>query len=458
MNKMAKVKVIYSCYECGYETNKWLGRCTSCGSFNSFVEKTIDKKAEKKAVAHTLKSTKPMKLDEITTVDTERVKTNFQELNRVLSGGLVQGSLTLVGGDPGIGKSTLLLQICQSICEQDKLIIYISGEESIQQIKLRATRLNINSDNLLIMAETSMSAIESTIKEYEPDLVIIDSIQTIYTEELNSSPGSVTQTRESVSKFMKIAKGDNISIIVVGHVTKEGNLAGPKMLEHMVDTVIYFEGDKNASYRLIRTVKNRFGATNEIGVFEMCEGGLAEITNPSEYMLAGRPINIAGSVITCSIEGTRPILTEVQSLVSVTNFGMPRRTANGMDYNRVVMLMAVLEKRAGMQLSNYDSYVNIAGGMKIIEPSLDVAVVSAIASSYKNKPINPYTIVFGEVGLTGEIRAVTNVDKRVKEAKKLGFKNCIIPQANLKGLEEYEGMRVFGVSNIGELLKLIFNE
>ncbi len=455
---MAKIKIIYTCYECGYETNKWLGRCTSCGSFNSFVENAVDKKAEKKAVAQTLKSTKPLKLDEISTIDTERVKTNFKELNRVLSGGLVQGSLTLVGGDPGIGKSTLLLQICQSICDQGKTILYISGEESTQQIKLRATRLNINSENLFIMAETNLTVIESTIKEYEPDLVIIDSIQTIYKEELSSAPGSVTQTRESVSSFMKIAKGDNISIIVVGHVTKEGNLAGPKMLEHMVDTVIYFEGDKNASYRLIRTVKNRFGSTNEIGVFEMKEDGLNEISNPSEYMLAGRPLNIAGSVITCSIEGTRPILTEVQSLVSVTNFGMPRRTANGMDYNRVVMLMAVLEKRAGMQLSNYDSYVNIAGGMKIIEPSLDVAVVSAIASSYKNKAINPYTIVFGEVGLTGEIRAVTNVDKRVKEAKKLGFKNCIIPQANLRGLDEYKDMRIFGVSNIGELLKLIFSE
>ncbi len=453
---MAKVKVIYTCYECGYETNKWLGKCTSCGSFNSFIEDVVDKKAEKK-VAHTLKSVKPMKLDEITALDSERIKTNFQELNRVLSGGIVQGSLTLVGGDPGIGKSTLLLQICQSICDQGKTIIYISGEESVQQIKLRANRLGINSDNLFIMAETSMTSIENTIKNYEPDLVIIDSIQTVYRDELNSAPGSITQTRESVSTFMKIAKGDNISIIVVGHVTKEGNLAGPKMLEHMVDTVIYFEGDKNASYRLIRTVKNRFGSTNEIGVFEMKEEGLAEITNPSEYMLAGRPIDIAGSVITCSIEGTRPILTEVQSLVSVTNFGMPRRTANGMDYNRVVMLMAVLEKRAGMQLSNYDSYVNIAGGMKIIEPSLDVAVVSAIASSYTNKAIDPYTIVFGEVGLTGEIRAVTNVDKRVKEAKKLGFKNCIVPQANLKGLESYEGMRIFGVSNIGELLRLIFD-
>ncbi len=455
---MAKVKVIYSCYECGYETNKWLGKCTSCGSFNSFIEDVIDKKAEKKVMAHTLKSTKPMKLDEITTLDSERTKTNFQELNRVLSGGIVQGSLTLVGGDPGIGKSTLLLQICQSICNQGKTIIYISGEESIQQIKLRANRLGINSENLLIMAETNVTSIENTIKEYEPDLVIIDSIQTVYRDELNSAPGSITQTRESVSTFMKIAKGDNISIIVVGHVTKEGNLAGPKMLEHMVDTVIYFEGDKNASYRLIRTVKNRFGSTNEIGVFEMKEEGLVEITNPSEYMLAGRPLNIAGSVITCSIEGTRPILTEVQSLVSVTNFGMPRRTANGMDYNRVVMLMAVLEKRAGLQLSNYDSYVNLAGGMKVIEPSLDVAVISAIASSYKNKAIDPYTIVFGEVGLTGEIRAVTNVEKRVKEAKKLGFKNCVVPQANLKGLENYEDMRIFGVSNIGELLKLIFSD
>ncbi len=455
---MAKLKVIYTCDQCGYETSRWLGKCTSCGSFNSFVEDVVDKKAIKTVEVHTLKSGKPMKLEEISTIDSERVKTSFNELNRVLSGGIVQGSLTLVGGDPGIGKSTLLLQICQSICDQGKKVMYISGEESIQQIKLRAMRLKINSDNLSIMAETNVSVIESTIKEYSPDIVIIDSIQTVYREEINSAPGSVTQTRESVSAFMKIAKISNISVIVVGHVTKEGNLAGPKMLEHMVDTVIYFEGDKNASYRLIRTVKNRFGSTNEIGVFEMREEGLVEITNPSEYMLSGRPINIPGSVITCSIEGTRPILTEVQSLVSVTNFGMPRRTASGMDYNRVVMLMAVLEKRAGMQLSNYDSYVNIAGGMKIIEPSLDVAVVSAIASSYTNKVIDPYNIVFGEVGLTGEIRAVTNVDKRVREAKKLGFKNCIIPQANLKGIEEYDGMRIFGVSNIGELLRLVFNE
>ncbi len=451
---MAKVRFVYVCRECGYETPKWMGKCLDCGSFNSFTEDAIEEK--KKVTAHTLTSTKPMRLSEIEILKSNRLKTEFEELNRVLSGGLVDGSLTLVGGDPGIGKSTLLLQICQGICEDKKEVIYISGEESVQQIKLRANRLNITSENLLLMAETDMNNIESVIKRNKPTLVIIDSIQTMYREDINSSAGSVTQTRECVTTFMKLAKGLNVSIILVGHVTKEGNLAGPKMLEHMVDTVIYFEGDKNASYRLIRAVKNRFGSTNEIGIFEMRAEGLVEITNPSEYMLSGRPIDMPGSVITCSVEGTRPILTEVQALVSITNFGMPRRTANGIDYNKVVMLMAVLEKRASMQLSNYDAYVNLAGGMKIVEPSLDVAIISAIASSYKNIAIDPYTMVLGEVGLTGEIRAVTNVEKRVKEGKKLGFKQCIIPQANLKGLENLGSMKVYGVSNIGELIQLLF--
>lgn len=451
---MAKIRYVYICRECGYESPKWMGKCLDCGTFNSFEEDAVER--NKKVTAQTLTSTKPMRLSEIEILKTKRLKTEFEELNRVLSGGFVDGSLTLVGGDPGIGKSTLLLQICQGICEQGEKIIYISGEESVQQIKLRANRLKITSENLFLMAETDMNNIEDTIKTNKPTLVIIDSIQTMYREEISSSAGSITQTRECVTTFMRLAKKTNISIILVGHVTKDGNLAGPKTLEHMVDTVIYFEGDKNASYRLIRTVKNRFGSTNEIGIFEMRQEGLVEISNPSEYMLSGRPIGTPGSVITCSIEGTRPILTEVQALVTVTSFGMPRRTANGIDYNRVVMLMAVLEKRANIPFSNYDAYVNLAGGMKIIEPALDVALIACLASSYKNQAIDPYTIVLGEAGLTGEIRAVTNVEKRVKEAMKLGFKTCIIPQGNLKGLKEVNEMKIYGVSNIGELLKLLF--
>ncbi len=451
---MAKAKVVYVCSECGYEIGKWMGKCTSCGSFGSFEESVVEKKSNT-VIKSVGKSLKPKTLKSIEPMSEERVSTEMVELDRVLSGGFVQGSLTLVGGDPGIGKSTLLLQICESIGNKDKEILYVSGEESIQQIKLRAKRLDIETENLFILAETNLTLVESVVMETTPDFLIIDSIQTIYKEEVSSSPGSITQTRECVSSLMKIAKTMNISIIIVGHVTKEGALAGPKVLEHMVDTVIYFEGDRHASYRIIRTVKNRFGSTNEVGVFEMKEKGLVEISNPSEYMLSGRPIDVAGSVITCSIEGTRPILTEVQALVSYTNFGQPRRTANGLDYNRVVMLMAVLEKRCNMQLGNFDSYVNIAGGLKIIEPSLDTAVIASIASSYKNKVIDPYTLVFGEIGLTGEIRGVTLAERRVAEASKLGFKKCIIPSVNLKGLNITGNIRVLGVSNIRELLQVI---
>ncbi len=456
---MAKVKTVFICSECGYETPKWMGLCPECRNFNTFEEALKTKeKASSTLVAASAKYSRPKKLEEISEIDDKKISTKIKEFDRVLSGGFVQGSLTLVGGDPGIGKSTLLLQICESIGSQDKTILYISGEESIQQIKLRAKRLNITTGNLLLLAETNLEIIQETIKDIQPDLVIIDSIQTIISENVTSSAGSITQTRESVSVFMRIAKGLNISIIIVGHVTKEGNIAGPKLLEHMVDTVIYFEGDKNANYRLIRAVKNRFGSTNEIGIFEMREEGLVEIENPSEYMLSGRPIGVAGSTVTCSLEGTRPILTEVQALVSYTTFGNPRRSANGIDFNRAVMLIAVLEKRGGLDLGNYDTYVNIAGGMRINEPSLDLSLVASIASSFKNEVIDEYTLIFGEVGLTGEVRAVTNAERRLQEAIKMGFKTCIMPRANIKNIDEKlcKKITVYGVRSVNEMLQMIF--
>ena len=452
---MSKMKTLYICQECGFETSKWLGRCSSCGEFNTFSEEIVTKVEKSKKLTRT--SNIISTLRDVQPLSHARMSTKIAELDRVLSGGIVSGSLLLVGGDPGIGKSTLLLQICESIGSDGKTILYVSGEESANQIKMRAERLNITTENLYLLAETNISSVEQAVKELMPSLLIIDSIQTMYRDELTSAAGSVTQVRECTSAFIKISKGLNVSTIIVGHVTKDGAIAGPRVLEHMVDTVLYFEGERQESYRIIRAVKNRFGATNEIGVFEMCDIGLREISNPSEYMLSGRPLGVSGSTVTCSIEGTRPILTEVQALVSQTNFGMPRRMATGMDYNRVVMLMAVLEKRGGMRLGNYDSYVNLAGGMKILEPALDAAVVVAIASSFRNTVVDPYTIVFGEVGLTGEMRSVTMAEKRVIEASKLGFKNCIIPQASLKGLKRPENIRIFGASNIGELLELVTN-
>jgi len=454
---LSKIKTVYICESCGYEAAKWMGKCSGCGSFNTLHENIIDKKA--KTTSRTaVNIKKPEMLKNIKTMSEARLKTKIKELDRVLSGGIVEGSLILVGGDPGIGKSTLLLQICNNIGEQGKTILYISGEESATQIKLRAERLTITTDNLLLLSETSLDAIEDTIKDVKPDLIIIDSIQTMQRAELSSVPGSVSQVRECTQLFMRLAKETNICIIIVGHVTKDGTIAGPKVLEHMVDTVLYFEGEKGASYRIIRAVKNRFGSTNEIGVFEMREKGLVEIDNPSEYMLSGRPLGVSGSTVTCSIEGTRPILTEVQALVSPSNFGMPRRMASGLDYNRVTMLIAVLEKRMGMQLGNYDSYVNIAGGLKIAETALDTAVITSIASSYRNKITDPFTLVFGEVGLAGEIRAVPMADLRVSEAGKLGFKKCIVPEANLKALKKFDGIRVLGARNINELLEVALQE
>ena len=393
-------------------------------------------------------------LSEVKLDDTLRVQTGIQELDRVLGGGIVPGSMILVGGDPGIGKSTLLLQVCQHLAEVQN-VLYISGEESLAQIKLRANRMGEFSDRLKLLCETNLDIIRSVIEKKRPATVIIDSIQTMYNEEVGSAPGSVSQVRESTNVLMQLAKGLGISIFIVGHVTKEGTVAGPRVLEHMVDTVLYFEGDRHASYRILRGVKNRFGSTNEIGVFEMRGDGLWEVQNPSEYMLNGRPENASGSVVACSMEGTRPILIEIQALVCKSNFGMPRRTATGTDYNRVNLLMAVLEKRIGLHISDYDAYVNIAGGIRMNEPAIDLGLILAIVSSYKNRPIDEKTIVFGEVGLSGEVRAVNMPQQRVAEARKLGFETCILPKVSLKSIEDTSGIKLVGVNSISEVLDLI---
>ena len=452
---MAKAKKsIFFCQNCGHEESKWLGQCPVCRQWNTFVE-------EKVTVAKTGGQTKSLKEAEVVALSSvqtdreERVCTGIGELDRVLGGGIVPGSLVLVGGDPGIGKSTLLLQVCQRLTERKQKLLYISGEESLKQIKLRADRMGTFTDDLLLLCETNIETIRSVIEKERPSLVVIDSIQTMYSEEVSSAPGSVSQVREATNIFMQIAKGMGISIFIVGHVTKEGTVAGPRVLEHMVDTVLYFEGDRHASYRILRGVKNRFGSTNEIGVFEMRQDGLREVENPSEFMLNGRPENASGSVVACSMEGTRPILLEIQALVCRSNFGMPRRTAAGTDYNRVNLLMAVLEKRLGLPLSNYDAYVNIAGGIRINEPAVDLGIVLALVSSYKNRPVSGDVLVFGEVGLSGEVRAVNMPEQRVSEAKKLGFQTCILPAVSLDAVKNIQGIKLLGVKSINEAIDLI---
>ena len=377
------------------------------------------------------------------------------ELNQVLGGGIVPGSLVLVGGDPGIGKSTLLLQVCRNLSERLLKVLYISGEESLQQIKMRALRIGSFQDTLKLLCETNLADIEDVVLKEKPHVLIIDSIQTMYQEEISSAPGSVSQVREATGVLMRLAKEQNITIFIVGHVTKEGTVAGPRVLEHMVDTVLYFEGDRHASYRILRGVKNRFGSTNEIGVFEMQEAGLKEVPNPSEYMLSGKPEGASGSVVACAMEGTRPMLLEVQALVCRTNFGLPRRTAAGIDYNRVNLLMAVLEKRLNLPLSGYDAYVNIAGGLRLSEPALDLGLVLAVISSYKDIPVSGKTIVFGEVGLSGEVRAVSMAQQRVQEAKKLGFTQVILPQSSLEQVKSITGIRLVGAATVGDALKVI---
>ena len=446
-------KSVFFCQNCGHEENKWLGQCPMCKEWNTFVEETVT--VAKASAVKLGKEADIVALKDIQTDHEERILTRIGELDRVLGGGIVPGSLILVGGDPGIGKSTLLLQVCQSLSEDKKQVLYISGEESLKQIKLRANRMGEFKEELYLLCETNLEVIRNVIEKRKPDVVVIDSIQTMYNEEVTSALGSVSQVRESTNVFMQLAKGLGISIFIVGHVTKEGTVAGPRVLEHMVDTVLYFEGDRHASYRILRGVKNRFGSTNEIGVFEMRQNGLVEVENPSEFMLNGKPEHASGSVVACSMEGTRPILIEIQALVCNSNFGMPRRTAAGTDYNRVNLLMAVLEKRLGMHLSNCDAYVNIAGGVKMNEPAIDLGIIMAVVSSYKNKAVDEKTIVFGEVGLSGEVRAVSMPEQRVAEAKKLGFKTCIIPEVSKEMVKGIQGIRIIGVKNIGDAVGLI---
>lgn len=457
----SKKKTVFFCKQCGYESSKWLGQCPGCHEWDSFVEEPVAKAVP--GVSGTVSATKkdavPTLLSNVTTDDENRISTKISEMDRVLGGGIVVGSLVLVGGDPGIGKSTLLLQMCRNLSDEGKKVLYVSGEESLRQIKMRAERLGTFSRDISILCETDLDIISNSITDMMPDVVIIDSIQTMYREDVGSAPGSVSQVREATSILMRIAKGLHITVFIVGHVTKEGVVAGPRVLEHMVDTVLYFEGDGGASFRFLRGVKNRFGSTNEIGVFEMRADGLREVLNPSEYMLQGKPENEAGSVVACSIEGTRPILVEVQALVCRTNFNMPRRTSAGTDYNRVNLLLAVMEKRIGLHLGDCDAYINVAGGMRINEPALDMGIVLAVLSSYKNIAIDSKTICFGEVGLVGEVRAVNQAEQRVLEAAKLGFDRCIMPKVNCKSLSidssQLKGMKLVGVKSIYELLEEI---
>ena len=459
---MAKARnTAFFCKECGYESAKWFGQCPACKEWNTFVEEPVNKTKTAKGVAGTSQRTAasslpvPVELNSVSFEENDRTSTGIKELDRVLGGGIVAGSLVLVGGDPGIGKSTLLLQMCYNLAESGHDVLYISGEESLKQIKLRADRIGQCKGNLKLLCETNLDNIENILTASKPEVVIIDSIQTMYKEDVAAAPGSVSQVRETTSILMQLAKGLNITIFIVGHVTKEGTVAGPRMLEHMVDTVLYFEGDRYASYRILRGVKNRFGSTNEIGVFEMQQNGLAEVENPSEYMLNGRPENASGSVVVCLLEGTRPIMVEIQALVCDSNFGMARRTAAGTDYNRVNLLMAVLEKRAGIHMSGSDAYVNVAGGIKVSEPALDLGIVMALVSSFKNRTIDSKTVIFGEVGLAGEVRAVSQAQQRVNEAIKLGFKTCILPGVCLKNIKNNGQIELIGVNNVNEAIRII---
>ena len=452
---MAKEKVIYYCQSCGAESSKWMGQCPACKEWNTLVEEVVSSKKGARSVNRQEIKAKVTKLKDIETTKEERIRTKIGELDRVLGGGIVPGSMILVGGDPGIGKSTLLLQVCKHLADDERKILYVSGEESLQQIKIRAERIGKFTDSLFLLCETNLDIIGEIVKREMPEIVVIDSIQTMYNENVASAPGSVSQVRESTGTLMQMAKGLGIAFFIIGHVTKEGVVAGPRVLEHMVDTVLYFEGDRHAAYRILRGVKNRFGSTNEIGVFEMRSAGLKEVENPSEFMLGGKPEGASGSVVACSMEGTRPILLEVQALVCHSNFGIPRRTAAGTDFNRVNLLMAVLEKRVGLQMGACDAYVNIAGGIKMNEPAIDLGIVLALVSSYKNRPIDEKMICFGEVGLSGEVRAVNMAEQRVLEAKKLGFSTCILPEVSQAAMKEIEGIRLIGVKNVKDAITYV---
>ena len=453
---MAKAKsTAFFCQNCGYESAKWQGQCPACHEWNTFTEEPVAKITGSAAVKKAASEIRPVRLSEIQTDESQRISSGMEELDRVLGGGIVAGSLMLVGGDPGIGKSTLLLQVCHNLTGTGHKVLYVSGEESVQQIKLRAKRIGDFKDDLMLLCETNLELVRSVIEKIRPEIVVIDSIQTMYHEAVSAAPGSVSQVREATNVLMQIAKGMGISIFLVGHVTKEGVVAGPRVLEHMVDTVLYFEGDRYASYRILRGVKNRFGSTNEIGVFEMRQSGLREVTNPSEYMLDGKPENASGSIVACSMEGSRPILIEIQALVCHTNLPMPRRTTAGTDFNRVNLLLAVLEKRAGMQMSACDVYVNIAGGIRMTEPAIDLGLILALVSSYKDIAIDEKTIAFGEVGLSGEIRSVNMAQQRVQEAKKLGFETVLMPKVSMKALQKVEGIRIIGLETVRDAVQYL---
>lgn len=445
---MSFPKILYQCQSCGYSSPKWLGKCPDCGAWNSFAEEQRLTKLRKQ------ETSKPVALSDISHSTANRHSTEIKEFDRTLGGGVVPGSVVLIGGDPGIGKSTLLLQALKGLAKLGK-VLYVSGEESPEQIMIRADRLKVKSGDIMLLPETSLEGIISVAQDINPQVIVIDSIQTIFSIELPSAPGSVGQIRDCATKLMFFAKKHGTPLFIIGHVTKEGAIAGPRVLEHIVDTVLYFEGDKGAPFRILRAVKNRFGPTNEIGVFEMTESGLKEVDNPSQLFLSEKPVKVPGSVITASLEGTRPLLVEIQSLVSTSNFGVPRRTALGVDYNRVNLLIAVLDKRIGMHLGSMDIFVNVVGGLKIDEPAADMAIIAAIASSFKNAPIDSGTFVFGEVGLSGELRAISQAEIRIKEAAKLGLKRGLIPKGNAKNLKE-TGIEVIGVKNVEEALEILF--
>ncbi|WP_088006726.1 DNA repair protein RadA [Indiicoccus explosivorum] len=456
---MAKKKTKFMCQTCGYESPKWMGRCPGCGSWNTMVEEVevTQTKGPRGAFQHTVTSQKATPITAVETKEAPRVTTELGELNRVLGGGIVPGSLVLIGGDPGIGKSTLLLQVSALLANRGERVLYISGEESIRQTKLRAERLGVTSPDLFILAETNLEMLHNTIEEMNPKFVIVDSIQTVHHPEVTSAPGSVSQVRECTAELMRIAKTKNIAIFLVGHVTKEGQIAGPRLLEHMVDTVLYFEGERHHTFRILRSVKNRFGSTNEIAIFEMLQSGLKEVLNPSELFLQERADGASGSVVVASMEGTRPILVEIQALVTESSFNYPKRMATGLEQNRVSLLMAVLEKRAGMLLQTHDAYIKVAGGVKLDEPAIDLAVLASIVSSFRDKPSKVDDCIIGEVGLTGEIRRVSRIEQRVQEAAKLGFRRAIVPASNLGGWDYPEGIDVVGVENVGEALREIFS-
>ncbi|MEW6214880.1 MAG: DNA repair protein RadA [Nitrospirota bacterium] len=452
---MPKIKTFYQCQTCGYTSPKWLGRCPDCGTWNSLVEERKEAVTHRSSLLTHFGKSEPKPLSSITGGFELRTSTGMKELDRVLGGGVVKGSVILVGGDPGIGKSTLLLQTLSGLSRKYGRVLYVSGEESPEQIKLRAERLSISSDEIILLSETSLEGIVDTASKLSPKAMVVDSIQTVYTEELVSAPGSVSQVRDCAAKLMLFAKRSDIPVFLVGHVTKEGAIAGPRVLEHIVDTVLYFEGDRGHSYRILRTVKNRFGSTNEIGVFEMSDSGLIEVENPSELFLLERPLNVSGSTVVASLEGTRPLMVEIQSLVSQTNFGMPRRTTIGVDFNRVNLLVAVLEKRAGLHLGGMDIFVNVVGGLRIIEPAVDLGIIATIASSLRDAPVDPKTFVFGEAGLSGEIRAVTQAEARIKEASKIGFKRAIIPLWNSEKIKNNLGLEIIGVKDVKGSLEAI---